>query len=136
MEPPSRVLIDTSAFLAIQSTSDEFHQHAMSIYERLVDRSPELWTTSYALVETIALVQRRLGFATLKKLLDSLEGVLNIFWIDSAVHAESVKRLIAHEGRGFSLVDWTLVLASNELNAHVFTFDRRFEEQGIAVVGR
>ena len=59
---PERVLIDTSAFYALRSATDLFHNRASVAYERLLDREQELWTTSYTLVETVALLHRRLGF--------------------------------------------------------------------------
>ncbi len=63
MPLPEKVIIDTSAFYALMSANDSFHRRAADTYERLIDREQELWTTSYALVETMALVHRRLGFA-------------------------------------------------------------------------
>ena len=62
MALPDRVLVDTSAFFALCSASDLFHSKASLAYERLIDREQELWTTSYTLVETIALLHRRLSF--------------------------------------------------------------------------
>ena len=72
MALPDRVLVDTSAFFALCSASDLFHSKASLAYERLIDREQELWTTSYALVETIALLHRRLS---LKSSRSSRSGV-------------------------------------------------------------
>ena len=38
MVPPERVLIDTSAFYALRSATDLFHNRASVAYERLLDR--------------------------------------------------------------------------------------------------
>ena len=62
MATPERMLIDTSALYAIYSDSDLFHLRASDAYQRLKDTNPELWLTSYTLVETVALLHRRLGF--------------------------------------------------------------------------
>lgn len=131
-----RVLIDTSAFYALASSTDSFHQRATETYERLVDWDQELWATSYVLVETIALVHRRLGYAVLKQLTDSLEGHLQIFWIEATVHSEAWKRLVENQGTGLGFVDWTTALVSTTLGAPVFTFDRAFADSGFAVVSR
>ena len=45
-------------------------------------------------------------------------------------------RFIENQGRGLSLVDWTIAIASQELGAHVFTFDVDFAQQGLAVIPR
>jgi predicted nucleic acid-binding protein len=129
-----RVLIDTSVFYALTSEADSFHQRAIDTYERLVDWDRELWTTSYILVETIALIHRRLGYAALAQLTDSLGRHLQIFWIESTVHSEAWRRLAANQGVGMSFVDWTTALASTTLGAPVFTFDRDFVREGISVL--
>ena len=58
MALPESVLVDTSAFYALISATDEFHGRARAAYERLLDRDQGLWSTSYVIVETIALVHR------------------------------------------------------------------------------
>ncbi len=74
-----RVLVDTSAFYALYSASDLFHDRAKVAYERLVDREQELWTTSYTLVETVALLHKRLGFDVVSKFSEWRRSNLEIF---------------------------------------------------------
>ncbi len=136
MPLPERVLIDTSAFYALISATDDFHIRAAETYERLIDHGQELWTTSYIMVETIALVHRRLDFQALSDFMESISGNLNIFWIESTVHGEAWKQLAANEGRTLSFVDWTTVIACRMLGAPVFTFDRGLSGQGLAVLPR
>lgn len=136
MPLPDRVLIDTSAFYALLSATDTFHQRGRDTYDRLIDRDLELWTTSYVLVETLALAHRRLGFSALQQLVDVVEKRVSTFWIDGTVHGEAWNRLAANQGRGLSFVDWTTALVSRMLNAHIFTFDTAFAARGLAVVPR
>ena len=136
MPLPEDVVVDTSAFYALISASDEFHDSAVAAYERLVDRDLELWTTSYALVETIALVHRRLGFETLSQLLSVIESNVRVFWIDSSLHSIAMREFTSSAGRGLSLVDWTIVLAARIRSAHVFTFDTGIADNGVIVVPR
>lgn len=49
---PDRVLIDTSAFYALHSAVDRFHDRANVVFQDLMDTKQEFWTTSYTLVET------------------------------------------------------------------------------------
>ncbi len=129
-----RVLVDTSAFYAIHSATDLFHDRARAAYERLTDRDQKLYTTSYTLVETIVLLHNRLGFEVVSRFSEWQQSSVEVFWIDSRVHTEAWDRFMAHEGRGLSFVDWTTVLASYEIGAPVFTFDGGFAKQGLAVV--
>lgn len=56
---PERVLLDTSAIYAIVAQRDQSHQKADHDFRDLIDRSYEMWVSSYVLVETYALLQRR-----------------------------------------------------------------------------
>ena len=131
---PDRVLVDTSALYAIHSDSDLFHHRAAAALEQLVDTDRELWTTSYALVETVALLHRRLGFEVVSAFSKWCESNLNVIWIDSHVHAQAWERFMADGGRGLSFVDWTMAVASREMGATVFTFDRGFANEALPVI--
>ena len=133
---PERVLVDTSAFYALFSETDLFHYRARVAYERLIDREQELYTTSYTLVETTALLHRRLGFEVVSKFSEWHASGLDILWIESRAHAEAWRRFMADRGQGLSFVDWTTVVASREIGAPVFTFDSGFANQGLPVVPR
>ena len=52
------------------------------------------------------------------------------------MHDLAWARFTENQGRGLSLVDWTIAIASQELSAHIFTFDTDFAQQGIAVIPR
>lgn len=135
MALPDRVLVDTSAFYALRSATDEFHARARDSYERLIDREQELWTTSYALVETVALMHRRLGIETVLAFEAWQDrSRLQVLWIDSRMHGLAWSRFMEKRGRGLSLVDWTLAAASRELNAPIFTFDTGFATEGLPIL--
>ena len=134
MVVPESVVIDTSAFYALISDDDRFHDSAIETYNTLTNENVELWTTSYALVETTALVHRRLGFRILAQLLDIIESSVQVFFVESGIHAMAMQEFISTNGRGLSLVDWTVVLVARIKSAHVFTFDRRMAYRVVSVV--
>ncbi len=136
MGPPEKVVIDTSAFYALISADDRFHHSAQAYYEVIKDRDVEIWTTSYALSETVALVHHRLGYDTLSRFLEIIEPNVSVFWVDSATHFAAMENFKAVAGRGLSLVDWTVVLASRIESAHVFTFDAGFAEHAVSMIPR
>ena len=136
MPLPERVVIDTSAFYALVVDSDGFHDSAVSVYEYLIDQDIELWTTSYAFVETIALIHRRFGFSKVAQLLETIEPNVRILWIDSATHSIAMGEFTSSEGRGLSLVDWSVVIAAQVISAQVFTFDRGIADKSAVVVLR
>ena len=131
------MLIDTSAFYALRSATDLFHTRASAAYERLLDREQELWTISYTLVETVALLHRRLGFEVVSEFSEwRRRADLQVLWIASRMHDEAWNRFMAEQGRGLSFVDWTTVVASREMGAPVFTFDGGFASEGLPVLPR
>ena len=134
MATPERVLVDTSALYALRSEADLFHHRARAAFEYLMDEGEELWTTSYALVEIVALLHRRLGFGVVSEFSEwRRRSNLRVLWIDSRIHDEAWGRFMAAQGRGLSFVDWTIAVASREMGAPVFTFDRGFANEGLPV---
>ncbi len=136
MAQHNRVLIDTSAFYALLSSSDLFHEDAKDAYQLLVNREHSLWTTSYTLVETLALVQRRLGSDVVVEFADWQKSSVETYWISQRIHDEALARFVQSGASGLSFVDCATAVASRELDAHVFTFDRGFAQAGLPVVPR
>lgn len=116
------------------SQEDEFHSAAMTTYEALIDREQNLLATSYVLSETIALVHRRLGFDVVNSLWDSIGRVIRTHWIEESIHREAWREFTRKQGSGPSFVDWTTIVAARRTGAHVFTFDRAFSRENIAVL--
>ena len=133
---PEAVVVDTSAFYAFVSASDRYHSAAVSTFDRIADRDQEIWTTSYALIETIALVNRRLGFDIFSQFMDFIESYVQVFWVESVLHSRALQEFKSSGGRGLSLVDWSLALVSQMKSAPVFTFDGGFADQGMIVLPR
>jgi len=131
---PERVIIDTSAFYALISSTDFFHSQAKQAYERLLDWEWELWTTSYILVETSALVHHRLGFQPLRAFMETLlSDIVHVLWVENPLHREAWRQMVERQGRGLSLVDWTTMVSAERLKASVFTFDQSFRQEGVLV---
>ncbi|MCD5390340.1 VapC toxin family PIN domain ribonuclease, partial [candidate division NPL-UPA2 bacterium] len=61
------VFVDTSAFYALSDRSDEMYSQAREAYQNLLDKEVLLVTSSYIIVETLALMQRRLGLPVVRK---------------------------------------------------------------------
>ncbi len=134
MDLPEIYVIDSSALYAVIVAEDRFHNTAIRYYEELKDRNSELWTTSYALSETLGLVHRRFGFGTVSQILEIVESHIHVYWIEETVHSSAIVEFKAAEGRGLSLVDWTIVLVSRIKSARVFTFDAGMANHVVDVI--
>ncbi len=96
------IFLDTSLVYALADQRDPFHQVARGRFETALQSRRALVTHSYVLVESMALLQRRLGRqAALQFSRDS--SAFEIEWVSAALHGEAVRALAA--GAGTSLVD-------------------------------
>lgn len=137
MAETEHLIVDTSALFAILSAKDKFHSEATSVYQDLVQSERTFWSTSYAVVEAVALLHRRGGFSDVLAFEDWRRNAdLQVVWVDERMHDLAWARFTGNQGQGLSFVDWTIAIASRELGAHVFTFDTDFAQQGHAVIPR
>lgn len=131
----NRVFTDTSALLALLVAGDGFHGAARRAFAALKDRQAALMTTSYVLVETYALCERRLGLESVRAFREALEPLLETRWVDEPLHDRGLDLLIAKRKRGLSLVDAVSFVAAREAGVdEVFAFDRHFVEEGFSLV--
>ena len=129
------VFVDTSALLAVLAADDEHHAAAAAAWLRLLDEidvGDSRGVTHYGVVlETSALVQRRLGMAAARRLHDDLLAVLTVEWVDEALHTRAMAAMLAADRRDVSLVDWTsFELMRARGIEHALAFDSDFDERG------
>lgn len=128
------ILVDTSAIFAIVSTADRYHDQASRIYSEMIDQGDALLTNSYVLVESAALIHRRLGFAPLQQFFKSMHGVWDTIWIDHPIHEEIWRRMHSRGSSRLSLVDWSVIVNAENTRSAIFTFDSDFASEGLAVI--
>lgn len=130
-----RVFIDTSAFLAVLNADDENHPRAKETWSSLVTQDTQLLCTNYVLVETFALVQKRLGMQAVRVFQDDVLPIVEIKWVDETCHRAAVSALLAAGRRELSLVDCVSFEVIRQLGIDTaFVFDYHFEEQGFNTV--
>ena len=123
--------VDTSALLAVLHSGDANHAGAARKWRRLVEADERLVTTSYVLVETLALLQHRFGVAAVDDFQDAVAPLLATVWVDAELHAEGVAGLLTARRRDLSLVDCvSFACMRRQEIVRAFHFDRHFTEQG------
>lgn len=133
------VFVDTSALYAALDATDANGATAAPIWARLLDGveagTMELVTHSSVVVESVALVQRRLGMAAARILLDEFVRSMTVVWVDAELHARATTALLAANRRDVSLVDWTSFEVMRERTMDVaFAFDDDFAKQGFTLL--
>ncbi|CEP67773.1 VapC family [Moorella glycerini] len=125
------VYLDTSAFLAILDADDENHAAAKKIWENLLTSGVPMICSSYVLVETYALVQRRLGMEALRVFHEDILPLLQVEWIDAELHQLGANAVLTANRRNLSLVDAVSFAVMRKLGIKkAFAFDRHFLKQG------
>lgn len=124
------IFLDTSAIYALADEADAQHERAIRLFQSARQSSRPIVTHSYVLVESAALLHRRLGK---KVALDFLEqaGRFRIHWVSADLHHEGVAYLSEHDGSKLSLVDAVSFLVMKQAGVTEYLgFDRHFTDAG------
>jgi len=126
------IFLDTSAIYALADRDDEHHQEAVRIYQAALTKRESIIVHNYILVESAALLQRRLSQQIAVQFLHDAES-FTIIWIDEDLHAAARKRLEASHSAQISFVD---AISFQVMTRHgilsCLTFDKHFAQEGFS----
>jgi len=131
-----RTFVDTSALYALLDEDDDNHRAAAQwLSGPGADLAETLVTHAYVVVESAALVHRRLGHHAVRVLFDAFLPALSIVFVDETLHTRAVSAYLAAVRRRPSFVDWVSfqLMRDGDLD-RAFAFDRDFATEGFAVV--
>jgi len=127
----SAVFVDTSAIFGLLVPTDATHGRARRAFHHLQASDTRLVTTSYVLVETYALLARRMGPDSVLRFRESFAPLLEVSWIDQRLHESGLDLLVERGWKGLSLVDAvSFVVMKEQRLDEVFAYDRHFEREG------
>lgn len=125
------VFVDTSGLLAVLDRDDVNHTAATGAWADILRSDEILTATNYVLVETIALLQHRLGLKAVRFFQEEVLPVIGIIWVDASMHRAAMAILLAAGRKKLSLVDCVSFEAMRSGGiSTAFTLDRHFREQG------
>jgi len=123
--------LDTSALYALLVRTEERHPDVVRAFRKILEDGRTIWITSYVLVETVALLQHRLGLAPVRDLTEHLVPVLSTEWVSPALHQRGTERLLREDRRRLSLVDCvSLEFMRLQGLRDVLALDAHFAEAG------
>lgn len=129
------VLVDSSAVLAFLNPRDDVHEPAVETMRELLRQREHMVMHSHALVETVALTQRRLGLEAVDKVVAVIQPMLEVVWLDQEAHDRAVAADLETGRDDVSLVDHASFQIMRERDIHrAFSFDRDFIEFGFETV--
>lgn len=129
------VFADTSGLLAALNAKDDNHARAQRAFARLRARQAPLVSTSFVLVETYALVGRRLGLDAVRSFRADFAPLLEVVWVDDTLHNAGLDLLLERRQRLLSLVDAVSFVTMRQRSMEeAFAFDPHFEREGFSLV--
>ncbi len=127
------IFVDTTGFFAYLDADDDFHADAQRRWHmELHEKTDQLVTSNYVVVETIALLQRRVGMSAVKRYVSDLLPTIKVLWVDSVVHTAAVEAMLPRGANGPSLVDLTSqVLMHLHGIHHALAYDKHFKDTAL-----
>jgi predicted nucleic acid-binding protein len=91
--------------------------------------------SSYVLLESYALLGRRRGLAAVARFRADFAPLLDVLWVDAALHERGLDLLLERNSGSFSLVDAVsfLVMRDERLD-EAFAYDRHFDDEGLKTI--
>ena len=128
------IFADTSGLFALLVKNDLMHMRAKLYFAYFAQHRVQLLTSSFVLVETAALLQRRVGLEAGHDFQSKIMPLLEMIWVSGDGHTRAIQRLFALNNRSVSLVDCLSfeIMESREIT-HAFTFDKHFPENGFTI---
>ncbi len=124
------IFLDTSAAYAIADAADPNHQHASSQIQVALGRGETLFTHNYVVLESVALMQRRLGLQAALVFLKGMQ-LINVHWVTQDEHRSAVEMLEQRGRRNLSLVDCVSFVVMMEHGVTTaLAYDADFEREG------
>jgi predicted nucleic acid-binding protein len=131
------VFADTSALYALLVRSEPRHSAASAAFTALLQANRPIWTTSFVVVETVALLQHRIGLLAARDFDEALLPTIKVFWVDEDLYRRGTERLWREDRRQLSLVDCVSFefMKAKDLDT-AFAIDPHFAEAGFDLVPR
>ncbi len=128
------VFADTSGLFAFLVQDDYMHVRAKAVFQSFAEENTQLLTSSYVLVETTALLQRRVGVDAVLEFHNKIQPLFDVIWVDDHWHEKAINRLIALNQKKVSLVDCLsfIIMEAREIST-AFSFDKHFEKNGFSL---
>lgn len=124
------IFLDTSGVIALADDKDIFHPKAREMFEASLQAGEEIVLHNYLVVESAALLHRRLSReSSLRFLRES--RTFSIVWVDKKLHNQAEDYLAEYGSSDLSFVDAVsfLVMRSRGISNFI-GFDKHFIEAG------
>lgn len=125
------IFVDSSGLYAALDADDDRHRSSVDTWTRLLQSDEPLLTSNYVVLETTALIGRRIGPAGVRDFQTNFVPALDVIWVGEPLHQRAVAALLTAGQRNLSLVDCVSFELMRELGLDTaFAYDHHFDQQG------
>ena len=131
------VFVDTSAWFAIQATSDGNHERAKKALPFALGNFRMLVTSNWVVGETYTLLRTAIGYYEARRFLDSINASPRLKTVFASPEQERRAYLLLHKYRdhAFSFVDaLSFCIMKSEDIQTAFSYDSHFTVAGFSLV--
>lgn len=126
---------DTSALYALMVRTELSHDVVQGTFAKLVRGRRTIWTTSFVIVETMALLQQRIGLSASRDFDEQVLPIVRVRWVDEALYRLGTERFWREDRRRLSLVDCvSFEFMKAEGLTTAFAVDRHFSDAGFRLL--
>jgi len=126
-----QVFVDTSGFYAFLDPTDSFHPQAKEWFLEAQRETWHLFTSSFVLHESWALIQARLGWEAVEDWLGSMVSLCEIVWVDERTYERGSARARQARERRLSLTDCISFEVMNSRSCReALADDQHFKQAG------
>ena len=126
---------DTSALYPLLVKTDTAYASVRAAFARLLDTAQPIWITSFVLVETMALLQHRIGLDAARDFDEEIVPTLSVCWVDDDLYRRGTERLWKEDRRQLSLVDCVSFEFMKLKDVTIaFAIDPHFQEAGFKLM--
>lgn len=129
------VFVDTSAFLAMLDRAQPRHDDVANAWREAVAAGRPLVTSNIVLVESFALLQRRLGMEAVRALVARFLPLVETLFATDPVHAAATSAFLTADRRRLSFVDCvSFELMRRRGIDEVLSLDADFQREGFRLL--
>ncbi|MEI6243491.1 MAG: PIN domain-containing protein [Acidobacteriota bacterium] len=127
--------VDTSAFYAWLVRSETSHRRVAAVFQELLQARRPLWTTSFVVVETMSLLQQRVGLNAARGFDEDVLPAIHVRWVDDALYRRGAEWLWREDRRQLSLVDCvSFAFMKQQGLTTAVAVDPHFEQAGFSLL--
>lgn len=127
------IFLDTSAIFALADAADKDHALAKTLFGQAMKQGEDFFLHNYIIIESIALIQRRLGLPQAKKVLEETAKFYTV-WVGNSLHRQAMEYFRNRATKDLSFVDCVSFIVMRHQGATtVFAFDDDFNKHGFTL---